>query len=116
MNDRRIPHAIVDVVILDCLDCDASGVMPLYRDLIARSGCAPAVDLLLNMLFAMTDDGMLKEFLPKGMSRADALHAYIECLPKTSLGALSADGIGVVYELTDRGRDELATWRKSFQR
>ena len=114
MNAYSMPHAIADVAILDCLDCDASGVMPLYRDLIARSGCAPAVDLLLNMLFAMSDEGLLKEFLPKGMSRAAALHAYTERLPGAPLGSLSAEGIGVVYELSDRGRDALAAWRMSF--
>jgi hypothetical protein len=114
MSSSVLPHGLAPVAVFDCLLTDAAGVMPLYRDVIARTGLAPEVEPFLRFLFGLCDRGLLRETLPDEMTRADALAVYARVLPTTPLSALVAETVGAIYEPTALARTEWERWRTSF--
>jgi hypothetical protein len=100
--------------VLDCLVSDSAGVMPLFRDIVARTGQRPEVRDFLDLLGTMCDEGLLVETLPEGLTRQQAFEEYRRILPVIPLADLVADTIGTVYAPTHRGRAEWETWRRSF--
>ena len=113
-ENLSILHRLTHTAILDCLVSDSAGVMPLFRDIIARTGQRPDVDAFVNLLGAMCDRGLLVEILPEGMSREQVFEQYQKILPLTQLADLTADAIGAVYIPTQQGRLEWEQWRRSF--
>ena len=113
-TDLSILHRVTHNAILDCLVSDSAGVMPLFRDIVARTGQRPDVKEFLNLLQAMCERGLLVEILPEAMSREQACEEYRRVLPMAQLADLTADSIGAVYIPTHHGRMEWEQWCRSF--
>ncbi|MGC4004904.1 MAG: hypothetical protein QM811_18020 [Pirellulales bacterium] len=102
------------MAILDCLIEDASGVMPLYREIIARTAFYPEIDPLFVLLKMMCDEGLLIAHYPPDITIDEAIGRYKLILPNATLAEMSADALGVVFLPTNLGCAEHDKWRNRF--